>query len=101
MPDHVHAILQGRFEAIDALGAFYKFKLRTGIQLDRFCRPAHWQKDFYDHIVRCDGDWRGQAKYVALNPVRAGLVQDPFDYPFAYLSLDTRQEILSQIFWDG
>ena len=101
MPDHVHALLRRRTEASDALEAFYRFKLRTGVLLDRFYRPAHWQKDFYDHVVRCDGDWRGQAKCLALNPIREGLVQDAFDHPFVYSSLDTRQEVLSQIFWDG
>ena len=101
MPDHVHVLLQGRSDAADPLAAFVRFKLRTGVRLDRFCRPTHWQKDFYDHIVRCDRDWRGQARYVALNPVRAGLVEDPFDYPLVFSSLDTRQEVLAQIFWDG
>jgi REP element-mobilizing transposase RayT len=101
MPDHLHALIRGTDEKSDVLEAFYRFKLRTGVLLDRFYRPAHWQKDFYDHIVRCDGDWRGQAKYVALNPVRKGTVEDPFDYPFNYSSLDTREEVLSQIFWDA
>ena len=40
MPDHVHALLQGRCEKSDALEAFYRFKLRTGVLLDRFYRPA-------------------------------------------------------------
>lgn len=36
MPDHVHALIRGRGEASDALQAFYRFKLRTGVLLDRF-----------------------------------------------------------------
>ena len=101
MPDHVHALLRGGSEGSDVLEAFYRFKLRTGVLLDRFYRPAHWQKDFYDHIVRCGADWRAQAKYVALNPIRAGLVEDPFDYPHCYSSLDTSREVLGQIFWEA
>ena len=93
-------MLRGRSPQSDALATFYRFKLRTGVMLDRFDRPNAWQKDFYDHIVRTDGDWRGQAKYIALNPVRAQIVEDAYDYPNLYSSLDTKAEVISQIFWD-
>jgi hypothetical protein len=42
-----------------------------------------WQGDFYDHIIRSSDDWRQHALYIALNPVRAGLSNSCFDYPFS------------------
>jgi len=33
-------------------------------------------------VIRKSDDWRRQVAYVLKNPVRAGLVEDPFAYPF-------------------
>ena len=100
MPDHLHAMIRGRSADGDALETFYRFKLRTGVMLDRFDRPTAWQKDFYNHIVRTSGDWRGQAKYICLNPLRAGIVEDAYDYAHLYSSRGETREVLAQIFWD-
>lgn len=43
---------------------------------------GRWQPNFYDHLIRSGEDWREQAWYIALNPVRAGLVSRFADYPF-------------------
>ena len=99
MPDHLHVLAKGRTASSDALAAFYRFKLRTGIQLDRFCRPAKWQKDLYDHIARYGHDWRSQARYIAHNPLRAGLVEEPLEYPYIYSSMGDQKQVLYDIYW--
>ena len=101
MPDHLHALIQGQSDSANSLDAFERFKLRSAILLHRFHGAIKWQKNCYDHIVRCDQDWRGQAKYNALNPIRRGLVADAFDYPYFFSSLGDSNEVLSQIFWDS
>ena len=58
------------------------FKQQSGFWLGQQ-RPAfHWQKDFYDHIIRANEDLGTQIRYIANNPVRKGLVSDWHDYPF-------------------
>lgn len=42
----------------------------------------HWQKDFYDHIIRNHEDIAVQVKYILDNPVRKGLVSSWQEYPF-------------------
>jgi putative transposase len=81
MPDHLHVMLKGLGEGADALAAMSKFKLLSGLWFDRK-HMAGWQVNFHDHVVRGYEDWREHAKYISRNPVRAGLVGDPFDYPF-------------------
>lgn len=44
---------------------------------------AFWQKSFWDHMVRRQEDLAVVVAYVMANPVRAGLVARPEDYPFA------------------
>lgn len=60
----------------------FNFKSRAGAWLRSNHPTTFFQKGFYDHIVRDGEDWRHQATYIALNPVRAGLVENLFDYPF-------------------
>jgi len=80
MPDHLHVMFKGLGEGADALAAMRKFKLLSGLWFDRTGACA-WQRGFYDHAVRSLHGWRNHATYIAMNPVRAGLVEDPFEYP--------------------
>jgi putative transposase len=45
--------------------------------------PApHWQKGFFDHILRNEESYCGKWSYVRENPVRAGLVKNWQEWPF-------------------
>lgn len=44
-------------------------------------RPL-WQDSYYDHVVRPQEDVTRIARYIIENPLRAGLVSAPLDYPF-------------------
>ncbi|MFC5526621.1 transposase [Rhodanobacter ginsengisoli] len=41
-----------------------------------------WEKGFHDHALRRDESVEKAARYIIANPVRAGLVRDPMDYPY-------------------
>ena len=43
---------------------------------------THWQKDFFDHVMRSSESYRQKLEYVRQNPVRAGLVTRPEDWPY-------------------
>jgi hypothetical protein len=43
----------------------------------------HWQKGFFDHVIRSDESYEQKWIYVRENPVRAGLVRSAQDWPFA------------------
>jgi len=42
----------------------------------------HWQKGFFDHILRSGEAYSQKWDYVRENPVRAGLVTDWREWPF-------------------
>ena len=42
-----------------------------------------WQEGYWDHTLRDDESLLAIAAYIVLNPVRAGLVASPEDYPFS------------------
>lgn len=81
MPDHAHIMLMGLGPTSDLLGAMTKFKTLSGTWLHGQGLPR-WQKDFYDHVMRAGEDWRNHARYIAENPVRAGLASDWSVYPY-------------------
>ena len=82
MPDHLHLVLLGADECADTWKAMVDFKQRSGFWLSQHRPGVHWQKDFYDHVIRADEDLRAQLRYVANNPVRRGLVANWAAYPF-------------------
>jgi putative transposase len=43
----------------------------------------HWQKGFFDHVIRSNESHAEKWKYMQDNPVRAGLVSDARDWPYA------------------
>ena len=44
--------------------------------------PPRWQPGFFDHLLRNDESYAQKWNYVRENPVRAGLVQTPDDWPY-------------------
>ena len=53
-----------------------------------------WQPGFFDHVIRNEKDLRENLSYIALNPVRAGYVTQPYFYPYTGF---LRDEIAAQI----
>ena len=45
-------------------------------------RPI-WQRGFFDHLLRSVDSYGQKWNYVRENPVRAGLVAKPEDWPYA------------------
>ena len=45
-------------------------------------RPPHWQKGFFDHMLRSADSYSAKWEYVRENPVRARLVNNWWEWPF-------------------
>jgi putative transposase len=99
MPDHFHVLMIGEHEASDLKCAMDKFKALSGWWFYRHRRDLHWQKGYWDHVVREFEGWRSQAKYIAANPCRAGLCKDVFDWPFTgSIEYDLKEVIIDTYF---
>jgi putative transposase len=42
-----------------------------------------WRKEFFDHVLRSNESYESKWNYVRENPVRAGLVNRPDDWPYS------------------
>jgi REP element-mobilizing transposase RayT len=83
MPDHVHLFL-----ALDERVMLSEWARSLKGVLSKELRqmeiPApHWQKGFFDHVLRSEESATEKWDYVRNNPVRGGLVPRWNDWPYA------------------
>lgn len=83
MPDHLHLFVT--LAAADASPSTWIKTLKNS--LSKTWRASgisapHWQKRFFDHILRSTDSYDEKWRYVAANPVRAGLVASPEAWPY-------------------
>lgn len=85
MPDHLHILIVGLTETADAQRFVKIAKQRVTYSL----REQHgvrnvWQEGYHDWVLRPHQSTQDVIRYVLSNPVRAGLVRNPEDYPFSF-----------------
>ena len=75
MPDHIHLFAAFSAEAISVSVCVKSLKntLSKCLRSNNIASP-HWQKGFFDHVLRSDEAYVQKWEYVRHNPVRAGLV---------------------------
>jgi putative transposase len=76
MPDHLHVL--ARVPAGAPLG-------RMVTALKRLTARRHgvaWQRDFFEHRLRSADHVEVKREYLRQNPVRAGLVESPEEWPY-------------------
>jgi len=82
MPDHWHGLLQLGDEPLARVVARFKACASRTLHASCELHGAPWDRSFHDHALRSDEDVRTVARYIVANPVRAGLVDSVFDYPY-------------------
>ena len=94
MPDHVHFLLEALSDAAD----FRKFcklaKQRSGSVHARERGGRLWQEGYHDRVLRESDDSMSVARYLLNNPVRAGLVVSPVEYPYLGSDRWTVEELI-------
>lgn len=103
MPDHVHLIVQGIRETADLKRFATRAKQFSGYAHAKSGGTRLWQRYLYEHVLRDDETTAAAVRYVLTNPVRAGLVHRPQDYPFLGSDVFGMTELL-EIFsnsWSG
>jgi len=94
MPDHLHLLVEARSSDSDLISFANLVKQRTSFTYRRSHAERLWQKGYFEHIVRNDESTQIVAKYVLENPVRAGLVKEPLDYPFSGSLVFGREQLV-------
>ena len=83
MSNHVHVLLRPRIPFVKALMNIKSGSARSAnAALGRTGMPF-WQGESYDHWVRDDHERRSITRYIEFNPVTAGLVTEPEDWPWS------------------
>ena len=99
MPDHLHVLLSP-LERDASVAAFSKWFKRwfneeyrganslVGVSQKRPTTDAawQWQEGCFDRLLRSDESLSDKWEYLRQNPVRAGLVGNPEDWPYQFAS---------------
>lgn len=83
MPDHIHLFVAFSPDTMTVSTWVKSLKNSLSKTLREEGVPVpHWQKGFFDHLLRSDESYSEKWDYVARNPVRAGLVGRCDDWPY-------------------
>jgi putative transposase len=101
MPDHFHALVHGQSADSDLHGFVRVAKQMSSHQFVRFTGRPLWKKSYWDHTLRGGPATVDVVRYIVFNPVKAGIVSDPMDYPHWGSEIYTREELLDLIATGG
>jgi putative transposase len=92
MPDHIHLLFEvGSDMTVEKAMQLVKGRFSYRLTKEHGYEGEVWQRGFSEEQVM---DKQGMEKchaYIAANPVKAGLVSSPEEYPFCFRYLATRK----------
>ena len=94
MPDHVHLLVVGLTDTSNGSHFIAQAKQRSGFHYKKAIGTPLWQRYGFERVLRNTEDTLHVARYILANPVRAGLVKSPGDYPFSGSMTMRVQDIL-------
>ena len=90
MANHVHVLLTPYAPLAKIARLFKGATSRQANLLLGFTRSHFWQDESFDHWVRNPAEWQKIRAYIENNPVAAGLVARPEDWPWSSASRPIR-----------
>jgi putative transposase len=109
LPDHLHVIMtlppddanfSGRWRRIK--GHFSTQLIAAGVASRRHSNGelSLWQRRFWEHTIRDDGDFARHVDYIHFNPIKHSLVSRVRDWPHSSFHAYVRQGLLPED-WAG
>jgi putative transposase len=86
MANHVHVLLSPSAPLPKIERLFKGTTARHANLLLGMTGHCFWQDESFDHWIRNPGEWQKIRAYIERNPVAAGLVQKPEDWPWSSAS---------------
>ena len=84
MPDHLHLLVTPSPEvSLEKAAQFLKGGFSFRVKKELGYRWDVWQESFTEHRVKDAADYASHREYIRMNPVRAGLVRAPGEYPYS------------------
>jgi REP element-mobilizing transposase RayT len=84
MPNHVHVLIE-TLEGVRLGSLVHSWKSYTAKEANKILGRSgkFWADDFFDRYIRDDKHFENTLNYIHFNPVTAGLVHEPDDWPFS------------------
>ena len=101
MPDHLHAVVEGVRDASDFQEFVRIFKQQSAFNWKRATGRTLWHRGYAERVLRSHDDTTIAIRYVIENPVRAGLVPAPEDYPYLGSMTGTVTDLLDSMRLDA
>jgi putative transposase len=83
MPNHVHLLIRPSIAPERLMKSLKGASAREANRVLGRTGEPFWQKESYDHWVRNPSEFQKIRMYIEANPVKAGLVRNPQDYPWS------------------
>ena len=83
MPNHVHVLLGPRVEIARITKGIKGVTAREANKILGRIGEPFWLTESFDHWIRTDFSFRRVIRYIEMNPVTAGLVGEPEDWPWS------------------
>ena len=97
MPAHVHLLIEAQADDSDARRFIKAAKQDSGFYFKKHLGRQLWQRYGFERTLRRNESTLGVARYIIENPVRARLVQNAEEYPFAGSSVYGFAEIMEAV----
>lgn len=88
MANHVHILITPRVEVSKLMQSLKRFTGREGNRILGLTGHPFWQDESFDRLVRNEDEFRRIARYIEMNPMRAGLVETPEASPWSSARAD-------------
>jgi REP element-mobilizing transposase RayT len=86
MSNHVHMLVTPRIPVAKFMQSLKRFTARQANLALGFTSKTFWQPETYDRLVRDPDEFKRIATYIEMNPVKAGLVAGPEEFPWSSAS---------------
>jgi putative transposase len=83
MPNHIHMLITPTVVSTKWLGPLKGFTAHEANRILARTGKPFWQQESYDHVVRSSSGLDRVCRYIENNPVKAGLVTRPEDFPWS------------------
>jgi putative transposase len=84
IPDHIHMLVEVGETDVSATIRRFKLSFSTNLRTRLGMREGRiWQYRFYDRIMRDQEDLNTHVNYIHYNPVRHGLIDNPFEWKYS------------------
>lgn len=94
MANHVHLLVTPRAQVSRFMQSLKRFTAREGNRMLDLTGQPFWQDESCDRLVHDQTEFQRIARYIEMNPVNAGTVSTPEEYPWSSARpIDNRPQV--------